>query len=174
MIIPFEKIIPEIDESVFIAFNATVIGDVILKKNVSIWFNCVLRGDVNRIFIDERTNIQDGSILHTSGGRSEVLIGKDVTVGHNAIVHGCIIKDNVLVGMGSVILDDAVVNSNSIVAAGSVVKEGYEIPEGVLAAGIPAKIIRDVSVEEIKKITLSALHYTENAVKYKNSQLKQI
>ncbi|HAY33968.1 MAG TPA: gamma carbonic anhydrase family protein [Ignavibacteria bacterium] len=174
MIIPFEKIFPEIDQSVFIAFNATVIGDVILRNEVSVWFNCVLRGDVNRIFVNERTNIQDGSILHTSGGRSEVIIGKDVTVGHNSIVHGCIIKDNVLVGMGSVILDDAVVNSNSIVAAGSVVKEGFEIPEGVLAAGIPAKIIRDISDEEIKKITQSALHYTENAVKYKNSAVKRI
>lgn len=170
MIIPLEKFTPEIEDSVFIAYNATVIGDVILRKNVSIWFNCVLRGDVSRIFIDERTNIQDGSIIHTSGGRSEVMIGKDVTVGHNAIVHGCLIKDNVLVGMGSVILDDAVVNSNSIVAAGSVVKEGFEIPEGVLAAGVPAKIIRDISDEEIMKITQSALHYTENAIKYKNSQ----
>ena len=166
MIIPFNNIIPEIHNSVFIADNATVIGDVIICKDASIWFNSVLRGDVKRIFIDERTNIQDGCILHTSGGRSEVIIGKYVTVGHNAIVHGCKIFDNVLIGMGSIILDDAVINSNSIIAAGSVVTERSVIPEGVMVAGVPAKIIREVTDKEIYNITQSALHYTENAQKY--------
>lgn len=167
MIIPFNNIFPDIHNSVFIADNATVIGDVFICKDVSIWFNSVLRGDVKRISIDERTNIQDGCVLHTSGGRSEVFIGKDVTVGHNAIVHGCKISDNVLIGMGSIILDDAVINSNSIIAAGSVVTERSVIPEGVLVAGVPAKIIREVTDIEIYNITQSALHYTENAVRYK-------
>ncbi|MBS1518707.1 MAG: gamma carbonic anhydrase family protein [Bacteroidetes bacterium] len=169
MIIPFGTIFPRIDESVFVAENATLIGNVVLEKGVSVWFNSVLRGDINRIFVDEMTNIQDGCILHTSTGRSELLIGKKITIGHNAVVHGCRIKDNVLIGMGSVILDDAVVNSNSIIAAGSLVKEGFEVPEGVLAAGVPAKVIREVTESEIERIAESSVHYSENAKKYRKS-----
>jgi carbonic anhydrase/acetyltransferase-like protein (isoleucine patch superfamily) len=153
-------------ENVFIAEGAVIIGDVSIEKDSSVWFNAVIRGDVHYIKIGERTNIQDGSVLHVTNGKYFLEIGNDVTIGHNAVVHGCIVKSNVLVGMGSVILDRAVVNSNSIVGAGALVKEGFTVPEGVLVAGVPAKIIRDVTDEEIMKIKESAMGYVGYAKEY--------
>ncbi len=167
MIIGYKNIYPKINESVFIAANAVVIGDVILCRDVSVWFNVVIRGDVNSITIGERTNIQDGCVLHVTHKKYPLNIGNDVTVGHNATLHGCIIKSNVLIGMGAIVLDNSVVNSNSIVAAASLVKENFVIPEGVLAAGIPAKIMRDLTEEEINKIRQSAVSYVEYAKDYK-------
>ncbi|MCY7361371.1 MAG: gamma carbonic anhydrase family protein [Ignavibacteria bacterium] len=169
MILPYKNKFPIINESVFIAEGAIVIGDVTLAKDVSVWFNAVIRGDVHYIRVGERTNIQDGSMLHVTNGKYFLEIGSDVTIGHNAVVHGCIVKDNVLIGMGAVILDRAIVNKNSIVAAGSLVKEGFEVPEGVMVAGVPAKIIRDVTDEEIKKISESAKSYAGYAKEYLKS-----
>lgn len=162
----FNGITPEIDPSVFIAEGVFISGDVKIGKCSSVWFNSVIRGDVNYIRVGENTNIQDLSMLHISGGRSPLIIGSCITIGHRCIVHGCKINDNVLIGMGSVILDDAVIGSNSIIAAGSVVKERSVIPENVLVAGVPAKVMREISDEEIKKIRKSAEGYMENAKLY--------
>lgn len=167
MILPYKSILPEIDESVFIAGGAVITGDVKIGKDSSIWFNSVIRGDVHYVRIGERTNIQDGSILHVTNGRFPLNIGDDVTVGHNAIVHGCTVKSNVLIGMGAILLDDSVINSNSLIAAGTVVREGFEIPEGVLAAGVPAKVIRNLTSDEIIKIKESAAGYVKYAEEYK-------
>jgi len=167
MILPYKNKYPEIDESVFTALGSVITGDVKIGKNSSVWFNSVIRGDVNFIRIGEMTNIQDGCILHVTNGRSPLIIGNGVTIGHNAIIHGCEIKDNVLIGMGSILLDDSVVQINSLVAAGSVVLEGFHVPEGVLAAGVPAKIIRDLKDTEILKIKESAEGYSGYAKEYK-------
>ena len=166
MIIRFKDKYPMYDRSVFISENATIIGDVIIGKDSGIWFNAVVRGDVNFIRIGERTNIQDGSVLHVTHKKYPLIIGNDVTIGHNATVHGCTIKDMVLIGMGAVILDNSIVNSNSLIAAGSLIKEGFIVPEGVMAAGGPAKVIRDLTEDEISKIKQSALNYTDYSRDY--------
>ena len=166
MILSFNGISPFLDPSVYIADGVYIIGDVQIGKNSSVWFNSVIRGDVNIIRIGENTNIQDLSMLHISTGRSPLIIGNNVTVGHRSIIHGCEISDNVLIGMGSVILDDAKISSNSIIAAGSVVKERTVIPPGVLAAGVPAKIMRDITEVEIRNIKKSAEGYVKNALSY--------
>jgi carbonic anhydrase/acetyltransferase-like protein (isoleucine patch superfamily) len=171
MIIRFKDKYPLYDGSVFIAENASIIGDVIIGKDSSIWFNAVVRGDVNFITIGERTNIQDGSVLHVTHKKYPLMIGNDVTIGHNATVHGCTIKDLVLIGMGAVILDNSIVNSNSLIAAGSLIKEGFIVPEGVMAAGVPAKVIRDLTEDEISKIKQSALNYTGYARDYMNQDI---
>ena len=166
MILPFKEKFPETDGSVFIADTAVVIGDVVLGKDVSVWFNAVIRGDVNLIRIGERTNIQDGSVLHVTHKKFPLIIGAEVTIGHNATVHGCTIKDNVLIGMGAILLDNSVVNSNSIIAAGALIKESFIVPEGVLMAGVPAKVIRNLNDEEIMNIKRSADNYVEYAKEY--------
>ncbi|MEP7145813.1 MAG: gamma carbonic anhydrase family protein [bacterium] len=163
MLLKYKDKFPVIDGSVFIAGTAVIIGDVCLERYSSVWFNSVIRGDVNFIRIGERTNIQDGCVLHVTHNKYSLTIGADVTIGHNATVHGCVIKDDVLIGMGAVILDNALVNSNSVIAAGSVVRENFTVPQGVLAAGVPAKIIRDLSDVEIKNVRQSALNYAEYA-----------
>jgi carbonic anhydrase/acetyltransferase-like protein (isoleucine patch superfamily) len=142
----------------YIAENATVVGDVRVGEGASIWFQAVVRADINRIVIGERSNIQDGSIVHVTKTHG-VRIGCDVTVGHRAIVHGCTIEDESLVGMGAIVLDDARVCRASLVAAGAVVLEGFVVPEGSLAAGIPARIIRQLSNEEKAAIRQSAQNY---------------
>lgn len=144
--------VPEIDLSVYLAENATVIGDVKIGKNCSIWFNAVLRGDVNSIRIGENTNIQDGVVLHTLYQKSVVEIGDNVSVGHNATIHGAKICDNVLVGMGATVLDGAVVGENSIIAANALVKSGTIVEPGSLYAGVPAKRVKEVSPEQVENI----------------------
>ncbi len=143
---------PIIDKTVYLADNATVIGDVVIGKNCSIWFNTVLRGDVNSILIGQNTNIQDGAVLHTLYQKSVVEIGDNVSVGHNATIHGAKICDNVLVGMGATILDGAVIGSNSIIAANALIKAGTQVEPGSLYAGVPAKRVKDVSPEQVKNI----------------------
>ncbi len=157
---------PEIHKSVLIAHGAQIIGDVVIGKNSSIWFNCVVRGDVNYIRIGEYTNIQDGSILHVNHIDYFLQVGSYVTAGHNCILHGCIIDDNVLIGMGAILLDNCKVGSNSLIAAGTVVKENFVVPQGVLVAGVPGKIIRDLTEKEIADIRTSALNYAEYAKEY--------
>ena len=163
MLLKYKDKFPVIEGSVFVSDTAIVIGDVIIEKFSSVWFNTVIRGDVNYIRIGESTNIQDGCVLHVTHNKYSLIIGSEVTIGHNATVHGCVVKDAVLIGMGAVILDNALINSNSIVAAGSLVKENFIVPEGVLAAGVPAKIMRDLNETEIKKIKQSARNYVEYA-----------
>lgn len=166
MIYPFKGIIPRLGEGVFVAPNAVVIGDTGIGDGSSVWYSAVIRGDVNFIRIGNGTNIQDGCVLHVSNGTFSLTIGNGVTIGHNAVVHGCRVDDNVLIGMGAVLLDDCRVESNSLVAAGALVRQGFTVPAGVLAAGVPARIVRDLTEEEIDGIRQSAAHYTELAGVY--------
>jgi carbonic anhydrase/acetyltransferase-like protein (isoleucine patch superfamily) len=159
LILPYQNIYPKIHESVLIAEGAFIIGDVEIGKDSSIWFNTVVRGDVNYIRIGERTNIQDLTMVHVTYKKFPAFIGNDVSIGHSAVIHGCYINDNAVIGMGAKILDGASVNSFSIVAAGSVVKERFAVPEGTLAAGIPAKIVRDLKPKDIEKIKQNAKNY---------------
>jgi carbonic anhydrase/acetyltransferase-like protein (isoleucine patch superfamily) len=164
-IIGYKGVLPKIDLSVFVAGGVQLIGDVRLARDSSIWFNSVLRGDINFIEVGERTNIQDCSILHVTS-EFPVRIGSDVTVGHRAVVHGCTVGNECLIGMGAILLDNAQVGSQSLVAAGAVVLPGFVVPEGMLAAGVPAKIVRPLTTEEKEQIKESALHYVEYARGY--------
>lgn len=166
MIIPYRDKLPEAGEDVFIAPGAVVIGDVTIGSGSGVWFGAVIRGDVNHIRIGSRTNIQDGCVLHVSLSTFSLEIGDDVTIGHNATVHGCRIQDRALIGMGATVLDGAVIESDSVVAAGAVVKEGFTVPSGTLVAGVPAKVIRDLTDDEKRGIMLSAEHYSEIAKEY--------
>lgn len=149
---------PEIGEDCFLAENCTIIGDVKIGIGCSIWFNTVLRGDVNTILIGNHVNIQDGSILHTLYEKSTIAIGDYVSVGHNVIIHGAIIKNYALIGMGSIILDHAVVGEGAIIAAGSVVLSGTIIEPNTLWAGVPAKYIKDVDPKQSKEINQRIAH----------------
>lgn len=159
----FEGVIPDINPSSRIAPNATLIGKLTIGADSSVWYNCVLRGDVEAIKIGERTNIQDHSILHCTTGRSPVTIGNDVTVGHRAIIHGCTIDDECLIGMGAIILDDAHVPKHTVVAAAALVREGSKLESGFLYAGVPARKIKAISPEQIALLKLSAAHYVHNS-----------
>jgi gamma-carbonic anhydrase len=154
--------IPEVHPSAFVAAGAFLVGDVHLAEDVSIWFTAVLRGDINRIAVGARTNIQDGAVVHVTHDLPAV-IGEEVTVGHRAIVHACTVGDRTLVGMGSVLLDGAVIGSNCLIAAGAVVLQASRIPEGSLVAGVPGRVIRTLSDAEKLQIRESALHYVEYA-----------
>ncbi|MDR2954287.1 MAG: gamma carbonic anhydrase family protein [Prevotella sp.] len=144
--------IPEIGENTYLADNATIIGDVVIGKDCSIWFNAVLRGDVNSIRIGDRVNIQDGTVLHTLYQKSVVEIGDDVSVGHNVVIHGAKIENGALIGMGSIILDHAVIGEGAIVAAGSVILSGTQVEPGSIYAGVPAKFVKKVDPDQAKEI----------------------
>ena len=154
---------PSIGEDCFIAPNATLVGDIIMGNECTIWFNAVLRGDVNKIRLGNRVNVQDNAVVHCSYQKSETIIGNNVSIGHNATVHGCVIEDNVLIGMGAIVMDHAVVGTNSIVAAGAVVLENTIIEPGSIYAGVPAKRIKDVP-ERLKKGEIERI--AQNYVKY--------
>ena len=156
---------PEIDPESWIAPNAVVIGQVKLAKNASIWWNCTVRGDTDRLIIGENSNIQDGSVLHTDEG-VPMHIGRDVTVGHLVMLHGCTVGDNCLIGIGSVILNRAEIGANSIVGANSLVPEGKSYPERSLILGSPAKVVRPLTDEEVARLQHSAAHYVKNAQRY--------
>lgn len=141
---------PAFGENCFLADNATVVGDVVMGNDCSVWFNAVVRGDVHSIRIGNNVNIQDGAIIHCTYQKAPVNIGNNVSVAHNAIVHGCTIHDNVLIGMGAILMDDVVVESNSIIAAGAVVSKGTHIKSGTVWAGVPAKKIKDIDEHLLK------------------------
>ncbi|MCR9227352.1 MAG: gamma carbonic anhydrase family protein [Flavobacteriaceae bacterium] len=155
---------PEIGKDCFIAENATIVGEVSMGDQCSVWFNAVIRGDVHFIKMGDKVNVQDGAVIHCTYEKSPTTIGNNVSIGHNAIVHGCTIKDNVLVGMGSIIMDDCVVESNSIIAAGAVVTKGTQVEAGSIYAGMPAKKIKDISPElskgEIDRIANNYVKYS--------------
>ncbi|NDV15591.1 gamma carbonic anhydrase family protein [Muricauda sp. TY007] len=155
---------PEIGKDCFIAENATIVGEVCMGDQCSVWFNAVIRGDVHYIKMGNKVNVQDGAVIHCTYEKSPTTIGNNVSIGHNAIVHGCTIKDNVLVGMGSIIMDDCVVESNSIIAAGAVVTKGTHVEAGSIYAGMPAKKIKDISPElskgEIDRIANNYVKYS--------------
>ncbi|MCE1164406.1 MAG: gamma carbonic anhydrase family protein [Bacteroidetes bacterium] len=167
MIIPYKGISPQIHDSVFICEGAQIVGDVVIGSGSSIWFNDVVRGDATYIRVGERTNVQDCSVLHNTYKKYPLIIGNDVTIGHGAVIHGCKLKDKVLIGMGAILLDDCEINSNSFIAAGTLVKEHFVVPEGVLVAGSPGKIIRDLTGTEIAKIKQSADNYMMYVQNYK-------
>lgn len=150
---------PVVHESVFLAHGSCVIGDVVLEENVSIWFNAVVRGDVERVRIKKGTNIQDGAVVHVTHFKSPTLIGENVTVGHGAVIHGCTIGDGSLIGMKAVVLDRAIVGKECLVAAGSVVRGGMVIPDYSMVAGIPAKIIKILSEEDRAMVREGADNY---------------
>ena len=149
----------------WIAPNAVVIGDVILEKNTSVWFNATIRGDIENIRIGEGSNIQDGSVLHTDPGYP-LKIGKNVTVGHLVMLHGCAIGDNSLIGIGAVILNNAKIGNNCIIGAKSLITENKEIPDNSLVVGSPGRVIRKVSEKEVELIKENAIRYQENWKKY--------
>ena len=150
LILAVEEHFPKWGDNCFIAPNATIAGDVIMGNDCSIWFNAVLRGDVNSIRIGNKVNIQDGAVIHCTFKRTKAIIGNNVSIGHNAIVHGCTLHNNVLVGMGAIVMDNAVVQSNTIIAAGAVVLEGTICEEGSIYAGVPAKKVKDISTEKVE------------------------
>ena len=154
---------PQYGKNCFFTENATLIGEVFMGDDCSVWYQAVVRGDVNAISIGDRVNIQDGALIHGTFEHSSTTIGNDVSIGHNAIVHGCTINDRVLVGMGSIIMDDSVIGSNSIIAAGSLLLKNTKVTEGSVYAGVPAKKIKDVSPElqkgEIERIARNYMKY---------------
>jgi carbonic anhydrase/acetyltransferase-like protein (isoleucine patch superfamily) len=149
----------------WVAPNASIIGDVTLEKNTSIWFNATLRGDVENIYVGEGSNVQDGSVLHTDPG-CPLMIGKNVTVGHLAMLHGCTIGDNSLIGIGAIILNKAKIGKNCIIGANSLITENKEIPNNSLVVGSPAKVIRQLTKDEVKLITDNSIYYQKNWKKY--------
>lgn len=158
--------VPQLADSVWIAPNATVIGDVRLAENVSIWWNAVLRGDNDPITIGENTNIQDGSVLHTDAG-VPMNLGCDVTVGHLVMLHGCTIGDGSLIGIKSVILNGAVIGKGCLIGANTLIPEGREIPDRSLVMGSPGKVVRELTDEQVARIAYSAQHYVSNAQRYR-------
>lgn len=156
---PYKDSFPKIESSVFLASGVKIIGNVEIGKSSSVWYNSVIRGDVHYIKIGARTNIQDCSMLHVTNGKFPLNIGSEVTIGHSVTLHGCILHDLCLIGMGAIILDGAIVEKYSIVAAGSVVKQNFVVPSGKLVAGVPAKIIRDLTETEINDFEKSAERY---------------
>lgn len=161
VILPVKGIAPRFGTDVFIAPNATIVGDVQLGASCSVWFNAVIRGDVNAIHIGNKVNIQDNAVIHCTYEKHATVIGNNVSIGHAAIVHGCTIEDSVLIGMGAIVMDGAHIGSNSIVAAGAVVLEGTVVPPGSIFAGVPAKKVKDVSPELVQgEIERIANNYT--------------
>ena len=149
----------------WVAPNATIIGDVTLEKNSSVWFNAVIRGDNENIHVGEGSNVQDGSVLHTDPG-CPLRIGKDVTIGHIVMLHGCTIGDNSLIGIGAVILNNAKIGKNCIIGAKALITENKEIPDTSLVVGAPGRVVRKLTDEEIGKITENAKHYQDNWKRY--------
>jgi carbonic anhydrase/acetyltransferase-like protein (isoleucine patch superfamily) len=155
---------PQIPEDCFIADNATIVGDVTIGKECSIWFNAVVRGDVHSITIGDKVNIQDGAVIHCTYLKHPTVIGNNVSIGHNAIVHGCTVKDNVLIGMGAIVMDNCTIESNSIIAAGAVVTQNTVVESGTIYAGVPAKKVKDINASdfagEIERISNNYVMYS--------------
>ena len=158
--------VPEFRGEYWVADNAVILGSVILENNVSVWFNAVLRGDHEVIFVGENSNIQDGAVLHTEPGM-RLMIGKYVTVGHKVMLHGCDIGNNSLIGINSVVLDGAKIGKNCLIGANSLITEGKEIPDGSLVMGSPGKVVRELSQDQIDFLQERALGYVNNARRFK-------
>ena len=164
VILPVNGIEPKLGQNCFIAPNATIVGDVECGDDCSFWFNAVVRGDVNSIKLGNKVNIQDGAVIHCTYQKTKTILGNNVSVGHNAIVHGCLVHDNVLIGMGAIVMDNCEIGSNTIIAAGAVLTEGTIVPSGCIYAGVPAKKVKDISPElihsEIDRIANNYLMYS--------------
>lgn len=166
MILSYDGVAPSLGPRVWIAPTATVIGDVVIGEDSSVWFGATIRGDVFPIRIGARTNIQDGSVVHVTGGKASTTVGDDVTVGHMVLLHGCAVGDRVLVGMGSTVLDGAVIESDAILAAGSLLPPGGRVPSGTLAMGRPAKVVRELGDDDRARILEAGRLYVEYKAKF--------
>jgi carbonic anhydrase/acetyltransferase-like protein (isoleucine patch superfamily) len=155
---------PQFGEDCYLAENATVVGDVIMGSECSVWFNAVVRGDVNSIRMGNRVNVQDGAVIHCTYEKTKVNLGNHVSIGHNALVHGCTVEDNVLIGMGSIVMDDCYIEANSIIAAGAVLLEGTRVESWSIYAGVPAKKVKSLSPElfagEVQRISNNYVMYS--------------
>ncbi len=164
LILPVKNVYPQIPDDCFLAPNATIAGDVIMGTECSVWFNAVIRGDVNSIRMGNKVNVQDGACIHCTYQKTKTIIGNNVSIGHHAIVHGCTIADNVLIGMGAIIMDGVRIGTNSIIAAGAVVLEDTDVPAGSIYAGVPAKKVKDISQEllqgEVERIANNYVMYS--------------
>lgn len=164
VILPVNGVSPQIPEDCFVAPNATIVGAVTMGEGCSVWFNAVVRGDVNSISMGNKVNVQDGACIHCTYQKAKTVIGNNVSIGHNAIVHGCTVEDNVLIGMGAIVMDRAHIGQNSIIAAGAVVLEDTNVPPGSIYAGVPAKKVKDISQEllkgEVERIANNYLMYS--------------
>jgi len=161
---------PKIDPTAFIAENAVIIGDVEIGPRASVWYNVVIRGDVNHIRIGAETNIQDGTVIHAETVGGPTLIGRHVTIGHNAIVHGCVVEDDCLIGMGAIVLSYSKIGKGSLIAAGALVKEHEVVPPGTIMAGLPAKSRGTVSPEMAQRASIGCDHYLELAEEYRKQK----
>ncbi|MET9214548.1 MULTISPECIES: gamma carbonic anhydrase family protein [unclassified Nocardia] len=170
MIIKVSGFAPEIDDTAWIAPNATVIGRVRLGAEVGIWYSAVLRGDLEQLTIGARTNIQDGCVLHADPG-FPLTVGSGVSVGHNAILHGCTVGDDVLVGMGATVLNGAVIGAGSLIAANALIPEGAQIPPGSLVAGVPGKVRRELTEAQLDGIKLNAAVYLHNLATHRDAEI---
>lgn len=167
-ILPYEGARAEIDPTVFLADGVRIVGDVVIRADSSIWYNTVIRGDVHYVRIGRGTNIQDLSMLHVTHDTHPLVIGDEVTVGHKATLHGCTVESRTLVGMGAIVLDGAVVEENAMVAAGAVVPPGMRVPSGTLVAGVPAKVIRELTEAELANFRPSAERYIRYAREHRS------
>lgn len=163
LLLPVNGIFPKMGNDCFIAPNATIVGDVEMGNQCSVWFNAVIRGDVNSIRMGNKVNVQDGAVIHCTFEKTKTLIGNNVSIGHNAIVHGCVIENDVLIGMGAIVMDNALIGSNSIIAAGAVVLENTIVEPGSIYAGVPAKKVKDISKD---KISGEINRIADNYIKY--------
>ena len=170
MIKAFKEKVPNVHESCFVASNAVIIGGVTLEKDANVWFSAVIRGDSENITIGEGSNVQDCAVLHCDHG-FPLTVGKNVTVGHSAVVHGCNLGDNVMIGMHATLLSGCVIGEGSIIGAGALVREGQVIPPNSLVVGVPAKVVRETSAEQVEGIINNAQHYVEIAKEYKKAAL---
>jgi carbonic anhydrase/acetyltransferase-like protein (isoleucine patch superfamily) len=173
MIYRFEDRIPSLPAEYYVADSATVIGAVVLGNQSSVWFGAVLRGDIEPITLGERSNIQDNSVAHTSKGKP-VVVGSDTTVGHKVMLHACTVGNNCLIGMGAILLDGCEIGDNCLIGAGSVVGKGRSIPDGSLAIGSPARVIRKLSEEEISDVRKYAERYVALQARYRNGALAPV
>ena len=164
VILPVNGNSPQLGADCYVAPNATIVGDVVCGEQCSFWFNSVVRGDVNSIRMGNKVNVQDGAVIHCTFQKTKTVLGNNVSIGHNAIVHGCTVHDNVLIGMGSIVMDNCEIGSNTIIAAGAVVTEGTIVPSGCIYAGVPAKKVKDISAElisgEIDRIANNYVKYS--------------
>jgi carbonic anhydrase/acetyltransferase-like protein (isoleucine patch superfamily) len=163
LILPVEGKLPVIPESCWLAPNATIVGDVEMGEDCTVWFNAVIRGDVNAIRMGNRVNIQDGAVIHCTYQKTQTIIGNNVSIAHNAIVHGCIIEDEVLIGMGAIVMDGAIIGKNAIIGAGAIVTQNTKVPAGTIWTGNPAKYLKDVSEEASEVFMRTANNYIKYA-----------
>lgn len=159
---------PKMGSNCFLAENAVVVGEVVMGDNCTVWFNAVVRGDVNTITIGNNTNIQDGAVIHCTYQKSKTTIGNNVSIGHTAVVHGCTLEDDVLIGMGAIVMDDAVVGKGSVIAAGAVVLSGTKVESGSIYAGMPARKVKDIGADMIAVIERTAKNYPMYAEWFKD------